>query len=164
MLLTEPTSEMLENWMKLWKENKDKIKPDRKSGEDVLNYLKEKYVLIPTEKTGGESIVKQVEDEIKNNEYSAWRLPVGKKPEVKAFIVEKKGKGRELYENQDEMFKGLEIIAAVDLVTGYCHIENSSLLYDEIIAFQGLDEIDITNYFLVAQYIQCRQEFGMEIN
>lgn len=38
-------------------------------------------------------------------------------------------------------------------------VEGSSYLYNELIAFSGLDEQDIKNYFLVAQYIKCKEKF-----
>ena len=163
MLMTEPSAEMLKNWVEIWKEYKDKIKPCRKSGEEVLKYLEEKYSLFPVEENGGIKISDMVSEEIRNDDFSSWRLPVGKKPDVKAFFVEKKGEGKILYDKQDEMFRGLEILVAVDKLTGFCHVENSSLLYDEIVAFQGLDENEITNYFRVAEYVECCKKFGIEI-
>lgn len=36
-------------------------------------------------------------------------------------------------------------------------VEGSSYLYNELIAFSGLDEQDIKNYFLVAQYINVKR-------
>lgn len=163
MLMVEPTNEMLENWMELWKEYKDKITPDRKNGREIVEYIKGKYPVREIESINGQDICREVSFEIKGNDYSAWRLPVGKSPEVKAFVIENEGDGSRLYDGQDDIFKGLDIIAAVDLVTGYCHIENSSLLYDEVVAFQGLDDIDILNCYLVAEYVECRRRFGLAI-
>lgn len=163
MLIIEPTEEMLHGWMETWKEYKDKIKPNRRSGEEIIDYIKSKYVLLPVTEFYGQNISDEVSNVIKGNDYLYWRLPVGKKTDIKSFIVENKGEGKKLYEAQDDIFKGLEILISVDLVTGYAHIENSSLLADEITAFQGVDEIDITNYFLVAEYVKCRKKFGMEI-
>ena len=163
MLISEPTAQMLNDWTKIYKEYKDKIKPCKKSGNDICEYLENKYVLLPIKTINGEDLSTILSEQIKNDDYYSWRLPVGKKPDIKAFMVENKGEGKNLYDCQEDMFKGLEIIVAVDLITGCCHIENSGLLYDEIVAFQGLDEIDLTNYFKVAEYVQCRKKFGLKI-
>lgn len=163
MLINEPSFDMLSHWKTLGKEYQNKIKPNRKSGGEVLDYVKNKYPLIEIKSIHGENIDKMIADEIKSNEYSSWRLPVGKKPEIKAFILENKGSSKLLYDEQDNIFKGLDIFIAVDLVTGYTHIEGSSRLYDEIKAYQGLDEIDIQNNFLVAEYVECCQNMNKEL-
>ncbi|HHX87473.1 MAG TPA: hypothetical protein GX693_04745 [Firmicutes bacterium] len=53
------------------------------------------------------------------------------------------------------MFKGYKIFIGVDLSSGFYCIEGSSMLWDELCAFQGLDSKDIENYYCVAQYISC---------
>ncbi len=49
----------------------------------------------------------------------------------------------------------------IELNTSYIFVEGSSYLYDELMAFTGLDDKDITNYFLVAQYIKCKEKFNI---
>jgi len=39
-------------------------------------------------------------------------------------------------------------------------VEGSSMLWDELCAFQGLDAKDIENYYCVAQYISCLKRFN----
>lgn len=50
---------------------------------------------------------------------------------------------------------------AEELNTSYVYVEGSSYLYDELMVFTGLDGKDITNYFLVAQYIKCKEKFNI---
>ena len=33
-------------------------------------------------------------------------------------------------------------------------------IYDDLFVFRGLDEKDLENYFLVAQYIECREKIN----
>lgn len=49
----------------------------------------------------------------------------------------------------------------MELNTSYVYVEGSSYLYDELMAFTGLDGKDIINYFLVAQYIKCKEKFNI---
>jgi len=47
----------------------------------------------------------------------------------------------------------------VELNSGYFLVEGSSLLWDELFAFRGLDEEDLKNYYLVAEYVACLRRF-----
>lgn len=38
--------------------------------------------------------------------------------------------------------------------TGYFHIEGSSMLYDELFKFRGLDKQDLENFFLIYEYVK----------
>jgi hypothetical protein len=88
-------------------------------------------------------------------------MPAGTTPEVSGFIIENTGTGKHLYETQDEMFRGRAIIGAVELHSAYFMVEGSSLLWDELFAFRGLDEEDLGNYYLVAEYVDCLRRFDL---
>lgn len=53
------------------------------------------------------------------------------------------------------------IFVGIDLTTGYYTVEGCTMLWDELCAFQGLDEKDLQNYFCVAQYINSLKRFGL---
>lgn len=163
MLLSEPSKEKIEEWQLIWKEYKDKIIPNRKTGEELADYLTKKYSTVRVNSVNGMDISEMITLEITDNDFLSWKLPVGKKPEAVAFIIENKGEGKKLYNEQDEMFKGLEIFFVVDLITGCFHVEGSSALYDELKAVQGLDEMDLQNFFAVAEYVECRKKLNMDI-
>lgn len=38
-----------------------------------------------------------------------------------------------------------------------------NVLYDELCAFQGLDEKDLDNYFCAARYVTCLKKFNIQI-
>lgn len=153
MLMQEPTEEMIKEWQEIYNKSKDNLKPNKKDSLEIIEYLKEKYSVVEVENTESEKVVY---DNIVLNEYSNQKL-CGKNPIIRLFELTDKG----LYEKQDNIFKGIKIIVGIELHTSYIFVEGSSYLYDELMAFTGLDDKDITNYFLVAQYIKCKEKFNM---
>ena len=45
MLTVEPTKEMIEEWKRIYRRNKGKLHPNRKTGLQVDAYFKRKYAL-----------------------------------------------------------------------------------------------------------------------
>ncbi len=67
-----------------------------------------------------------------------------------------------MYDIQDDIFRYNKILVGIELNSSYIFVDGSSYLYnlyDELIYFSGLDEEDIKNYFLSAQYVQYREKF-----
>lgn len=158
MLMQQPTLEMVERWKDVWREYKDKLLPNRKSGIEVVEYLKNKYIL---KELNDDNAKQVVIDNLIYNKSLADKLPMGVETSVITFVIENKSRGKFLYENQDEIFKENDIFVGVELESGFFCVEGSSLLWDELYAFQGLDEKDIQNYFCVAEYISCLKKFGL---
>ncbi len=158
MLMQEATPEMLEAWKATWNEYKDILLPNRKEGADIVAYLSNNYSVI---ETYDKEALQMVTENILNNKPLAEKIPVGKTPSPVAFFVKNSGKGKTLYENQDEVFKGIKIFAGVDLISGFFCVEGSSMLWDELCAFRGLDEKDLQNPYCVAEYISCLKRFGL---
>ena len=155
MLMHAATEEDLRQWREIYQAYKDRLRPNKKSGEELLAYLKGKYPLKEIEDPEG-----VVAGNVTENEFSARKLK-GAAPVTVAFLVENTGAGKALYEAQDELFRGIPIFVGLELKTAYIHVEGSSALYDELTAFVGLDEQDLENVFCVAQYVQCREKYGM---
>lgn len=153
MLMQEPTEEMIKEWQDIYNKNKDKLKPNKKDGLEIVEYLKKIHSVIEIENT---ELEKVVYDNIILNEFSNQKL-CGKNPIIRLFEVTDKN----LYKKQDNVFKGIKIIVGIELNTSYIFVEGSSYLYDELMAFTGLDDKDITNYYLVAQYIKCKEKFNV---
>lgn len=153
MLMQEPTEEMIKEWQDIYNKNKSSLKPNKKDGLEIIEYLKENYSVVEVENL---ELEKVVYDNIVLNGYSNEKL-CGKKPVIKLFEVT----DQNLYEKQDSVFKGTRILIGIELNTSYIFVEGSSYLYDELMAFTGLDDKDITNYFLVAQYIKCKEKFNI---
>ena len=153
MLMQEPTEEMMKEWQDIYNKNKDSLKPNKKDGLEIIKYLKESHSVIEIENKELENVVY---DNIVLNEFSNQKL-CGKNPIIRLFEVTDKT----LYKKQEKVYKGIKIIVAIELNTSYIFVEGSSYLYDELVAFTGLDDKDITNYFLVAQYIKCKEKFNI---
>lgn len=157
MLMHSANNEMVAEWKRIWKEYRDKLCPNRKSGEELVFYLTQKYPV--QERTDSQAIEVVVQNVMQNDCFSE-RLPAGVSPVPMAFTVENAGAGEELYRQQDKVFEGSPIFVGIEQQTGFFCVEGSSLLWDELFAFRGLDEKDLENFYLVAEYVNCLKRFG----
>ncbi len=140
MLTTEPTIEMVQKWKRIYNENRNCLKPNRKSGAEINDYFYHKYCFDKFDSSAFRDVVKF---NIIENELNREKLPQDVAPQIVA------------YKSKDS-----SILVGIDLITGFFHIEGEDIdrvaeIYDDLFLFRGLDEKDINNYFLVAQYIQC---------
>ena len=158
MLTRRATPEMVAAWKAASEQYRPLLCPNRKSGHEIVAYLVGKY---PLRELPAESLSEVIADNVLLNDHEARKLPPGQSPEAAGFFLENSGAAGTLYENQDEIFRGKPIIVGVELTSGWFMVEGSSLLWDEIFAFRGMDEDDLTNYFLVAEYVSCLRRFGM---
>lgn len=157
MLMEEPTKEMIEEWKEIYNKYKDKIQPNKKDGIDVIKYLENHYSVTEIQDN---DLEETITFNIKNNEFYSNKLN-GENPIIRMFKVNDIGNGKELYNKQDTIFKGITIIVGIELKTSFLYVEGSSYLYNELTAYTGLDKEDIKNYFLVSQYIKCKEKFKM---
>jgi hypothetical protein len=158
MLTQEQTLEMIERWKSIWVENKDNLRPNRKAGSEIVGYITKNYPAV--KRAGDNATAAIIEDEVLLNEHFSEKLPAGKNPSFVAFAIENTGRGKYLYEQQDDIFRDNEIFVAVDIESGYFHVEGSSFLWDELYAYRGLDEMDIQNFYCVAEYILCLEKLS----
>jgi hypothetical protein len=155
MLIQEPTPEMVQSWKETYDTYRPGLKPNNKPIQDVITYLKENYPVI--ERTE-ENLILVVIENVTRNEYSANKIPTGKTPLSQVFQIENTGTGKSLYESQDEIFKGCPIIVGFERESGYFMVEGSSHLWDELFVYRGLDEDDLNNYYLVAEYVALTRQ------
>ncbi|MBV4440642.1 hypothetical protein [Clostridium tyrobutyricum] len=158
MLMQEPTPEKVKEWKAIYVEYKTKLYPNRKTSLEIIEYIKQKYSV--TEQTE-EKLKQVVIDNVLLNKYFSKKLANSKVPVGKVFYIENMGLGKRLYEKQDDVFKGNKIIVGVELESAFFMVEGSSMLWDELFAFIGLDEDDLNNFYLVAEYITCLKKFDM---
>ena len=157
MIMKEPTKENEKEWKRIYNQYKDKIQPNKKDGADIIKYLKNNYYITEFQ---SDKLEKVVVNNFRNNKFYSNKLN-DSKPIIRVLKVNNIGKGKDLYNKQDKEFNGISIIVGIELKTSFILIEGSSYLYDELIAYVGLDKEDIKNYFLVAQYIKCKEKFKM---
>lgn len=144
MLTGKITPQMIEEWKSIFEQYKDKLEPNRKTGQEILDYLLAKYQLISISDDRAKKVVIQ---NVLENEPIKEKLPEGKMPDPVAFYVDN---------HKDKVFIG------IDLSSGYFLVEGNETLYDELCAFQGLDDRDLENYFCVARYITCLRKFDIQ--
>lgn len=138
MLTEKATPEMIEEWKKIFCQYKDCLKPNKKTGEEVMGYLKSKYTMTPINNDNAKKIITST---VNSNKVLSKKLPSGVKPNPVTYYLD---------------YRSKQVFIGIDLITGYYQVEGSPELHDEICAFQGLDDDDIQNYFCVAQYIKCK--------
>lgn len=64
MLIQEATPQMIKAWKDIWNEYKDKLRPNRKSGDEVVEYLTRKY---PLKELRDDKAIRVVVDNVLNN-------------------------------------------------------------------------------------------------
>ncbi len=141
MLTTKPTPEMLQEWKRLHEEYRPKLSPNRRSGTQVDAYFREKYshTLIDSA-----DLREMIAAEILENLHHAEKLPTDAKPDVRCYMTE-------------------DVLVGIDLVTGHIHVEceeiaRAEVIYDDLFVYRGLDEKDLENAFLTAEYVRLAQE------
>ena len=158
MLTHEPSIEEIAGWKQVFSVYRPRLKPNRKSGEELLAYLRSCYPLRMLADADADQVVIQ---NILFNESLSRELPPGVAPRPVCCIVESTGASEALYREQDDCFAGIEIFVGIDLVTGYFVVEGNSRLWDELYAFRGLNERDLENYYSVAEYVACLKRFDL---
>ena len=129
----------------------------------MLEYLQKHY---PLTEIAGRKVRDVIASNVTMNDYWAEKLPAGMAPEPRAFYLENQGAGKKFYrpQNRDdpELWGGSieRIFVGVDLASGFYMVEGSTLLWDELRAFQGLDEKDLQNFVMVAQYLEVQERMN----
>lgn len=161
MLTHKAKKAEIAEWKKTFESYKGLLQPNRKSGGEIARYLCERYPVRPIFEKKALDVVTE---NVLGNDCLKEKLPNGALPRPAAFIAEHSGAGAELYEKRERVFhKSEEIFVGIDLETGYFCVEGSGELYDELIAFRGLDDRDLENFYLVAEYVAAAQRFGVPL-
>lgn len=155
MLREQATPGMVAEWKRTWENWRGRLAPNRRSGAELVSYLRERY---PLREMPGECHIHAIRENVLQNDFSREKLAPGEAPRPLAFIVENTGAGRALYAKRDARDGVRPIFVGIDLATGEFQVEGSAALWDELFAFRGLDEADLKNPFLVAQYVALMGE------
>lgn len=81
MLMQEPTKEMIKEWQDIYNKNKDNLRPNKKDGLEIIDYLKENHSVVEVENS---ELEKMIYDNIVLNEFSNQKL-CGKNPIIRLF-------------------------------------------------------------------------------
>ena len=129
MITTEVTSEQIENWKKIYSENKNNLVVNRISGKEFNDYFVEKY------HPSKEAPSQFVDTVILNTKENGKQEPI-----ISAYIL------------------AGNIYVGIDLNTGFFQVEcedidKMKIIWDDLFVVRGLSEEDIENYVIAAQYI-----------
>lgn len=130
----------------------------------MLNYLQSKYTLT---EIFDKDALDAITFNVTMNAHDAEKLPEGSVPAPRAFYVENTENDNPLYapQNKDslDLWGGdiTRIFVGIEIESGIYMVEGSTMLWDELCAFQGLDEKDLKNYVCVASYINSLKRFGV---
>ncbi len=148
MLMKKPSKKDIRTWQNIYEKYKDTLVPNKKTGPEIVEFLKANYSVT---EIASDDYGKIVADNILLNEFSKNKLK-GATPYIRLFKVD----DAKLMNSQDKVFADMDIIVGIEMNTSYLFVQGSSTLYDELFVFTGLDEYDLKNYFLVAQYVQLK--------
>ena len=163
MITQKPTPEMLAEWKNTFERYKPLLQPNRKSGTDLLKYLQSNYSL--TEITD-KMVLTVISKNVSRNKFYSEKLSTGQLPLPKAFYLENIGNGHKFYLPQSKDHPDLwggevtKIFVGLDLCSGFYLVEGSTMLWDELRAFQGVGEKDLENFVVVTDYIRALKRFG----
>lgn len=140
MITSEVTSGMLEEWKRIFDLHRSKLSPNRKKGIEVDDYFRNKYTYQRFDFPRFKNVV---EHNIVENEHSRRKLPKRMKPDIHTYRVG-------------------DVLVGIDTVSGeFCveceDIEKVIPVYDDLFVYRGLDEDDLKNYVLVAEYVKLTQ-------
>lgn len=168
--------EILAKWQELFDIYAKQLKPNRKSSLDVLNYVEEKYSLREIQSI---QAMKVVQNNVMKNPQMKAKLTKGMPLDIQVLEVLEEGEGLALYERQEsEHYQTMQLLQeamadfqeydyaphkitiGVEHNSGYFYVEGSQFLFDQVIMYQGLDEKDLTNVYLVADYVETLMKYG----
>lgn len=147
-----PTMNDIREWKLIYDQYKEKLRPNKKTGLEVIEYLEDNYCL---KNEYADEMKQMVVWNIINNESLFGFIPEKDDLRPIVYTVENENNGKHLYQRRARVYKGCPIIVGIELVTGFVLVEGCDELLDDIVAFQGLSEYDLGNYYKVANYIRC---------
>lgn len=173
---------VINEWKAVYNEYRPLLKPGKRPAGDVLNYLREKYVLSLSEsKEFKEIAALNIAERLKHTGIAGQEDPSSFRIEV--YKIENKGNGAGLYNAQQQDYKELiagfrkihsgdaqdippdefpiPILVNIEMNSGHIHVYGSPALDDEIELFQGHTEKELENIYITARYVGLLKKSGM---
>lgn len=131
IITSKVTEKQLAEWQEIYMQKKDSLNPNRISGRQLDEYFKSKY-----EPSYYDN------DEFKDIIYYNAKDISGETEisDIATYLV------------------GNNIFVGIDLRSGFFHVESENIgesisVWDDLFVKRGLNEADLKNYVLVAQYV-----------
>jgi len=133
MITSAVNPNQIETWKKIYAENRQRMFPNRISGEQLDSYFREKYHPNPFDSKKFRKVV------LLNAAQNEGRLG------QPAFHV--------------VTYRIDDAIVGIDLTTGFFHVESEDTkqmisIYDDLFVTRGLNEKDLENYVITAKYLE----------
>ena len=117
------------------------LRPNRKSGAEVDAYFRNSYPCQPLENCAFKTAVAA---NIMENEHFYAKMQSGIRPKIRCYRTG-------------------DVFVGIDLISGGFYVEATDMatavpIYDDLFAFRGLDEDDLENFVLVAEYVNLIQK------
>lgn len=163
MITGQPDEKTLSEWKELWMRYKDGLHPNRKSGRELLTYLQSNYAL---RERFDPTALDAVSWSVMSNEYLAEKLPAGRQPIPRSFLLKTRGRG------ENSILRKIRIARSCGAPpvrkfwwgwtwpAGIIWCKGVPCFGTSFGAFQGLDERDLQNYVITAQYIRALERVG----
>ena len=137
MILSDLTHEKIAEMKRLYEAYRTVLCPNRKTGAEVDEYLRNKYPCLPYADRAFRNIVAA---DIMENEHFRAKLQDDTHTDIRSYRIG-------------------DILIGIDLISGEFHIEaedmaNAAHIYDDLFVFRGLDEDDLKNFVLVGEYVR----------
>ncbi len=131
MITSEVTEKQLAEWQDIYMQKKDSLNPNRISGRQLDEYFKSKYAPSYYDNDKFKEIVYQSAKEISGETAIS---------DIATYLV------------------GNNICVGIDLKSGFFHVESENMeesipVWDDLFVKRGLNEADLKNCVLVAQYV-----------
>lgn len=156
MIEKRATRESLAQWKKIYDAERPSLTPNKKDAKAVLAILKQKYTMQPFPDKGFAQVVK---GNILENPYYASKAPKGAKLKPEAYSILQDSLSQILFDERDAVYGDVPILLAIEPVSNFIYVEGSNILADEVTALHGLDEKDLENVYLTANYIACTKRY-----
>ena len=132
---------MIAEWKRIFEIYHSSLTPNRKSGIEIDQYFREKYAYQLFDHAEFREIASL---NITENDYFKSKLPKDTLPNIQSYRTG-------------------NVLVAIDLCTGEFHIESENTeeviqIHDDLFVYRGLDEKDLKNFFLVAEYVTLSQK------
>ncbi|MCK9286333.1 MAG: hypothetical protein PHU24_11585 [Sphaerochaetaceae bacterium] len=158
MVTQAPTKQLINEWKSIYTTYKDILKPNKLTAQQLIEYLLHKY---QAKELADQRWSQVVVDNVLMNEFFKKKLSASDEATAKIFQIENVGAAETLYNEREMFYKDQPIVVGIELNSVYFLVEGSQHLWDELFAQRGLDEDDLNNYYLVAEYINCLKKFDM---
>ena len=150
------------------------LKPNRKSVPEILEYIKSRY---PAEEDNSPRLKKVVEMNVLGN-FHKDKSDKEVSLKVTVLCIKNEGTGAALYNLQQQehkefitkmkqrvknskeyLYENIPIRIGAEEVYDYMFTEGSEALGDQITIFRGLDEKELQNKYLLANYVQTLKKY-----